>query len=283
MSTSVAVGVSVASGTCFAIAATLQHRTARNEPHSRIGDPRLLLRLLRRRLWLIGGAADVAGVALQTLALSLGALAVVQPVLLSGLILAVPLQALLERRPPHLRDLRGVSLAALGLATFLLAATPQPGISGPATHSWLWIALAIAPILLGCVWQARRSTDVRRTTYLGVLTGLLYGLTAALLKTCADRLGQHPVALLTGWQLYALLLIGALALIVNQNAFQGHDLAAPLTALTLTEPVVAVLIGVTAFGEHLTIDVPRSIVLILATAAMGRGIWLTNARAEAAT
>src|SRR5438270_13488624 len=88
------------SAACYALASALQHRAAYHETQHPALDPRLLWRLIHRPLWLTGQIADVAGMVFQTLALASGALALVQPLLVSGLILSVPLAAALDRRRP---------------------------------------------------------------------------------------------------------------------------------------------------------------------------------------
>ncbi len=277
-----AVPVALASAACFAVASALQQRAARAEPPHPTMDPRLLLRLARRRLWLAGGLADLAGVGLQALALTLGGLALVQPLLASGLILAVPLEAALDRRPPGRRDLAAALLAAAGLSAFLLAAAPAGGVPEPSTRAWAWTAVATGPVVAGCLLAGGRSAGARRATYLGLATGVMYGVTAALLKACAERLATDPITLLGRWQLYALIVIGVAALVLNQNAFQDGPLAAPLTALTLADPAVGVLIGATAFQESISAAGPRTPAVAVAAIAMACGIWLASRSAPPA-
>ncbi|WP_250281586.1 MULTISPECIES: DMT family transporter [unclassified Frankia] len=271
-----AVPVALASATCFACASALQHRAASQEPLHQVLDPRLLFRLTRRPLWLAGGIADVAGLGLQTLALGLGALTVVQVLLVSGLFLAVPLEAAFERRRPRRRDLAVAALAATGLAVFLLAATPGDGVSEPSSLAWLLTVAVVGPVVAATVGFARRARALRRATYLGLATGITYGMTAGLLKACAERLSADPSSLLTGWQLYALVGIGAAGFILNQNAFQDR-LAAPLVAITLADPALSMIIGVAVFHERVTVDTPRVAVLLLAAAAVTAGTGLVTA------
>jgi drug/metabolite transporter (DMT)-like permease len=273
----VAVAVALASAAFFALASVLQQRAVLLEPSGPAVDPRVLLRVLRRPLWLAGGLADLAGLGLQALALAKGPLAVVQPLLVSGLVLAVPLGAALDRRRPGRRDLAAVGLAALGLSVFLVTADLGAGISDPSVRAWGWIAATVGPVVLGCLALARRSGGGRRATYLGLATGALYGVTAALLKTTADHLGAgHPLAVLADWHLWALVVLGCAGLALNQNAFQGGPLAAPLTALTLTEPAVGVAVGVAAFHEHISAAGTRIPLLVAAAAAMACSIWLAS-------
>jgi drug/metabolite transporter (DMT)-like permease len=55
---------------------------------------------------------------------------------------------------------------------------------------------------------------------------------------------------LGSWQPYALATLGILGMVLSQNAFYAGPLQASLPVLTITEPLVAGLIGVAAFHEH---------------------------------
>jgi drug/metabolite transporter (DMT)-like permease len=272
----IAISVALVAALCFALTAALQHWAASREPTHKAMDPRLLLRLLRRPLWLVGEVAHVAGTGLQALALALGALAVVEPVLASALFLAIPLEAAITRRRPRRRDLTAVALATCGLSVFLFAAKPASGISMPSGTAWAWTAAVFIPMIACCFALARRWTGARRATCLGLASGAMNGVCAALLKTCADRLTADPMALLLDWRPYALLVVGIAALLLNQNAFQGCSLAAPLTALTLSEPIVGLAIGVTAFQENLSAGGLHAVILVVAAIAMVRGVWLAS-------
>ena len=272
----VAVALALASATCYAIASTLQHRAARREkPHATL-DPRLLLQLLRRPLWLAGGAADVAGAGLHAAALAFGPLALVQPILVSGLVLAIPMEAALDRRRPDRRDLLAVGLSAAGLATFVVVAHPQPGQPAPSGGAWIEVTVGVGACVAALLALARRSTGPSRATFLGIATGVLYAFAAALAKACVARLSIDPFGLLTDWRLYALIVVGVSALVLNQNAFQAGTLAGPLTGITLADPLVSLAIAVTAFNEELSAGGVRSLIEVLAAVAMARGIWLAS-------
>ncbi len=274
--TVLAIVLTLAAGTSFAFASAVQQRTAKQEKLHPTLDPRLLLRLARRPLWLASWVPDLAGTGLQALALRFGPLVLVQPLLVSGLFLAVPLEAALDRRRPHARDLLAVGIGAVGLAAFLLSAQPGEGIPYPTQRAWIAVLGACAAAVAACVVAARLVSDTLRGTMLGVATGVLYGLTAALLKVVITGLSKHPAKVFTDWHLYALVLAGIAALVLNQNAFQSGPLAAPLTALTLTDPIVSTVIALTAFHEHLATGTVRLTVEIVAAIAMVLGIWLAS-------
>jgi drug/metabolite transporter (DMT)-like permease len=274
--TVLAAVVALVAAACMALTSALQQRAARQEKPHRSLDPRLLLRLVRRPMWLASWAPDLAGTGLQALALRFGPLALVQPILVAGLFLAIPLEAALDRRLPHRRDLLAVGTGSVGLAVFLSVAQPRAGVPDPSRRAWVAVLAACAVAVAACVAAARFRGGTVRGTVLGVATGVLYGLTAALLKVGVTRFSEHPAGVFTDWHLYALIPVGIAALVLNQNAFQSGPLAAPLTALTLADPVVSIAIGLAAFHERLDTGGPRLAVEAVAGAAMAVGIWLSS-------
>jgi hypothetical protein len=60
-----------------------------------------------------------------------------------------------------------------------------------------------------------------------------------------------PVTLLVSWQLYTLLVTGAVGLLLNQLSYQAGPLAASLPAITVVDPLLAVLLGVVIYDENL--------------------------------
>ncbi len=109
-----------------------------------------------------------------------------------------------------------------------------------------------------------------------VAAGVL-AVTATLLKACTNLLPHGPVALLVSWQPYALLVSGAAGLLLNQLSFQAGPLAASLPAITVVDPLVAVLLGVTVYDEdlrHIPLAIAGEVVFLglfaLAAAALTR-------------
>jgi len=82
------VGYAIAAAGCLAVASAVQHQAATGEQGYRSGI-HLLWRLARSRRWMIGMAA-AAGEVLHAAALNGGALAVVQPLLVLSLAMALP-------------------------------------------------------------------------------------------------------------------------------------------------------------------------------------------------
>ena len=91
------------------------------------GGVRLVLRLARKPVWLAGLAADAGGYGLQALALGVGELLVVQPVITSGLLFALPASAWWSGRKLGRADFGWACALAIGLTVFLLLAGSEGG------------------------------------------------------------------------------------------------------------------------------------------------------------
>ncbi|MEV6931780.1 DMT family transporter [Dactylosporangium sp. NPDC051485] len=264
----------IGSAICFAVASALEQSAAKREPIPRTLDLRLIFRLARRPMWLLGWIPEIFGTGLQAYALSQAPLAFVEPLLISGLFMAIPLAAALNRRRVHVRDFGVVTLGGAGLVAFLLAAQPRPGVAEPTRAAWLGVALWAGPLLTVCLMASWRANGAVRGALLGIATGLLYGVGASLLKSISALLASDPVQVLVRPELYALALVGGFAVVVNQHAFQSGRIAVPLTAITIVDPFIGVVIGVTAFHETLATGGLWIALQVFGVLAMAGGIWL---------
>jgi hypothetical protein len=240
----------VAAAAAFAVSTTLAHRSAGEVPDAQGFQPRQLLSFIRATLahpyWLGGIALSTVGLGLHAFALNGGALAVVQVLMVLGLLFTLPLQRRLRHERIPRTELWWACTLVLGMAGFLLVATAGvPAVHespdrGPASAAGLLTVGAAA----GCVLLARDREGATAAALLGIATGIAHAGTATLTKACANLLGHGPTTLLTSWQLYALLAAGAVGLLLNQLSFQAGPLTASLPAITVVNPLLAVLLGV---------------------------------------
>ncbi|MGH9070612.1 MAG: DMT family transporter [Acidimicrobiales bacterium] len=245
------MATSLAAAFLFAVASVLQHRSAAQEPAEHSMRISLITRLIRQPAWLVGMAADVGAYVLQFVALGHGSLILVQPLLVAGLLFALPMSAALFRRRLAVAEWVGAAGTVAGLAVFLVAAYPGPGHPEASLLSWVEILVAILVPSTVLVVFAGPSPSTRRAVMLGSATGLVFGLTAALTKAVAHLLSLGIVHLLLGWQTYVLVVVGIASMVVAQSAFQAGPLRASLPILTVLDPVVSIVIGALAFGEAL--------------------------------
>jgi drug/metabolite transporter (DMT)-like permease len=256
---------------CYAVASVLQHQAATAEPPQLSLRPSLLLKLLRRPRWLIGVGADIVAFALQVVALDRGSLVLVQPLLVSGLLFALPLGAILEGRRMRATEWLGAAELAVGLSVFLVIARPQTG--SPETSGLGWGIVLAATLLPAAVMVALSGPPgPRRAMMLGAATGLLYGLTAALTKGTANLVDDGLLQALGHWEPYALVAIGLAGMLTAQSAFQAAPLGSSLPLLTAVDPVASILIGALAFREGLTTTGGAPVVEVLSLAVMVAGI-----------
>ncbi|HTW10814.1 MAG TPA: DMT family transporter [Acidimicrobiales bacterium] len=239
----------------FAMAAALQHRSAGLvSDGAALGTAQLsgfLLRTLRDPLWVLGGVAGVAGFALHALALRDGPLTLVQPLLVSGVVFALPLRHLLEHRAPRRNEIWLAALLAVGLVLFLTIATPAGGTAqlpdaGPTVVSGILIGLGV----VGSFVAGRRATGSRAALLLGTGAALAFAAVAGLLKETMGVLSRGPAALATAWPVYALILAGVIGLVLNQLAYQAGPLSSSLPAVATVDPLVSLVIGVAVFDER---------------------------------
>ena len=109
-------------------------------------------------------------------------------------------------------------------------------------------------MLIACIVVASRSVGTRRAVLFAFTTGAVFGLTAALTKSTVVLLDHHGFGALEHWEPYALVVLGASGFVVNQRAFQAGSLTASLPTLTVVEPVVAAIVGVTMLHETVPTD-----------------------------
>lgn len=254
----------------FAVASVAQQKAAADVPDDKAMGLRLIGQLVRRPLWWAGLLGDAGGFLAQGAALGLGSLLLVQPLLVTALLFALPLGAAWAGRRLSRSDWLWAAVLSLSLAVFVVAADPTAGIDRAPGRDWLGVAAALTPVLALCLLGAatrRRS----RAMLLAVATGILYGVTAALTKSVVAHLGDGIVPLLSSWETYALAAVATLGTVCQQSAFQAGDLGVSMPAVTVLEPVVAVGIGVSILQEDLRTSGLGWVVVALSTAGLAAG------------
>jgi drug/metabolite transporter (DMT)-like permease len=273
-----AVLLALGAALAYAAASVLQQREAEADGGAVGNGVGLVLRLARKPIWLAGLAADALGYCLQAVALGVGELLVVQPVLTSGILFALPVSAWWSGRKLGRRDFAWASMLAIGLTVFLLLAGTDGGRDRASPEAWLTFAVFACPVLVVCIVGGARSIGMRRAVLFAFGAGVLFGISAALTKSSVVLLHRHGLGALSYWEPYALAIVGALGFVVNQRAFQAGSLTASLPTLTVVEPIVAAIIGVTMLHETVPTSGPLEwlavvvsvIAMIAATVVLSR-------------
>jgi hypothetical protein len=247
------IGLSLASAFASAMSTTLKKGAANRAARSTDAGARLAG--LGRPLWMGGLGCDVIGVSLQVAALHYGALALVQPLLVSGLIFALVLRHVRTSRISARELLWGGALVAclIGFLFFSGATTGGSGSQAADRGAAAITGIATVIAIIVCVGLARRTVPrTGRAALLGVAVGAVYALTAALIKAASDVLAAHGlIALGSSWQLYGVLLMGLAGQFLTQRAFQAGPITSSLPAISTIDPLLSVLIGVLVYDEVL--------------------------------
>lgn len=260
-----AVLLSLVAAFLFACAAVAQQSAA-----SAVQDGRSLVSgLATSPRWWAGVVGDLGGYLVQVAALAVGSVSVVQPLLVSMLLFALPLAA----KYSGLRMRRATWLSAVGLTTALVAfvavGDPTEGNSNAPLSEWaLPVATVVVIALIGAVAGAAVNDSGRAALFLGIGGGLLFGVAVAFTKYVTDLVEGDPLGALAAWQTYALVASGVAGFYLQQRAFQAGPLAASLPAVTVCEPLAAVFLGIVVLDERITMEGARGPIVVAAALAM---------------
>jgi len=268
----------------FALGTVLQQRAGLEAPVEG-GSSGLLLRMAKRPVWLAGIAADGIGFIAQAVALGIGRLAVVQPLLVSSVVFALPLGARLSGQRIRRVDIGGAVLVVGALVAFLTIAEPSGGRDDAPLNEWLvaggiCLALCVPLFLLG-----RTGPPSRRAAMLGVATGILFALSAALTKVVVDELDDGVFEIFLSWHLYALVVIGYASMTFNQLALNTGSLAPAVATSLAFDPITSVVLGVTLLDESLHATPLEGVGVAIALAAALAGMTIlarSQSRADTA-
>jgi hypothetical protein len=245
----IAVVTAFGAALVFGVSSVAEQRGTKRVATRRALSPRILLDLVRQPLWVTAIGGTLVGFALQVVALGYGALALVQPILVFDLIFAALINAHLRRGyDPKL--LLGVVTCAVGIGGFLAIARPSGGRTNVGFFVILPLAAGLAGGVGGCLAAARRS-EALRPLALALATGIIYGVSAFLVKMVVGR--GFP-GLLTDWPIYALAIVAPVGFILNQDAFQSSTvgvIAPVLSIMTACDPIISIALASVWLKEKL--------------------------------
>ncbi|MCU1698522.1 MAG: hypothetical protein JWR34_4585 [Mycobacterium sp.] len=253
----------------MAVGIVIRQRATMSVPSEDGVSAVMVTTLLRSPVWWAGTGAAVLGYVFQALALIKGSLILVQPILVSALLFALPLSARLAGRRVTRGEWLWAGLLTIGLAVFVLLARPGPQDSLASLPVAAIVASVCGVIILCCVVVAVRVGGWQRAVLLAVSVGVLFGVVAVVTKINMHIAEERGVlALLATPAPYALVVLGVIATLLQQSAFHAGALQTSVPTMLVLEPVVAVLLGALVLGEELEAGRYEAIALAVAVAAM---------------
>jgi drug/metabolite transporter (DMT)-like permease len=246
----------------------LEQQSAQQVTDKPVGTLALFGRLLRDRRWWAGSLVAAAGFGLQAAALGLGSVVLVQALSVTSLLFAL----LISARVNHRRITRWQGIWAMlliaAVAVVVTVGNPQAGNPRGSVETWTVVALVMGPALILCVIGARVFSGSVGALLLGLMSGSLWGLFSVLTKGVVDQLGHGIPALLRMPELYVWAVLGIAATAWEQSAFRAGPLTASLPAVTVAEPIVGSVLGVTVLGETLNTNGVSLVALGVSVAVM---------------
>lgn len=264
-----------AASLCFAAAYVLQYHEAHEAPRGLFLSPRLLIELSKHKIWVGGIAAMIVGDLLQAAALGQGSLAVVEPVLTSSLLFALPLSAAWRRERLRRAEWIGAIMVSAGLGLLLGVGSPSTGSSDMPMLQWILVTLAAWGLSLSLVSAGLRlPSPSYRAALIGGAAGVLFGLQDALTRYCLHWFDKDFMHLVVSWQPYVLIVTALYGLTLTQSAYEAGSLSAGLPPMAVGEPIIGILIGIVALNETFDTSLMSLPWEAFGAAVMVAGAWL---------
>lgn len=215
--------------------------------------------LARTPVWLLGSVLFGLAILAQLTALAFAPLIVVQPVGVIALVFASALTAVVTRRRPSGAEIVAILVAVASLAAFVgvaAAVSVQTTITDRELILILIILLVVLAVTFAVLALLRRR-GIPPVVYV-VLGGLFAGFVATLGKTVILRVqtawasqdfSVDDTNLLTIACLVGIAVAGALSIYFVQTAHTVNTPQTVVAGLTIVDPFIAVILGITVLGE----------------------------------
>ncbi|WP_107410279.1 MULTISPECIES: DMT family transporter [Streptomyces] len=265
--------LSLVSAVAYAGGAILQERVAATTPERRYAP-------LRRGAWWTAIALNGLGAVLHVVALAYGPLSLVQPLGALTIVFALPMAAVFVRRRAGATAWRGAIMATVGLAGLLslTSSTHTQSLDGP-EHLMLALVTGGGVLALMVAAHAVHRHPVVRSVLLACAAGAAFGIASVFTKTVAVEWSRDVPLVEQLPSLGVIAVLAAAGVLLSQASYRGAGLAAPLSTVTVVNPVVAAAVGLTLLGESFRYGVAgTALALGCGVVAAGGLILLTTER-----
>lgn len=267
-----AVVLALASALATAVHLLTQHSASIGAPDRHRGW-RLARYLLGHPVWLMGWVAAAAAFVLQALALHYGQLALVQPLLVTGLVFGLVLRRVWIHQQVARAAWASACVTCVALALFLSVGAPQGGEPVPEVGEWLSAAVAFVVAIAVCSALGGSGPPPRRAATYAVAAAMTWALMAALLKTATGTLATSgTAAMLMHWPVYAVIAAGVIGTVLQQAALHVGPLSASQPLLVVVNPLASIVLGVWVFDERFTQRPVEVAVGVVAFSVMAAGV-----------
>jgi drug/metabolite transporter (DMT)-like permease len=272
-----AIVFAILSAVSSACSAVLQRLAVADRTSERRPAWRTAADLVRQPVWLLGALFLAGTFGFQALALYFGPLSVVQPVLVLELVFTLGLRAFLMHDDIASRTWSAALVICVGLASFLVVASPSAGTGVPDARQWIVVVTSRGLIVLVLLLLSRYGSPARRAALFGAATAVVWSVDAAFVKQTVDVLARSGLlGLLTHWPLYAMIGTGVLGTILLQSAYAVGPLAASQATMLIVDPLASIVLGIEIFHEQLNTGPGYVLGAVVSLAVLGAGVVMLS-------
>ncbi|WP_280264494.1 DMT family transporter [Nocardia wallacei] len=253
----------------FAVSAALQQGSARSAALATGGEAGMLAvagiarTLLTSRRWLVGQGFSVAGFLCHAVALHVGAISLVQALLVTQLLFALPFAAGRRRSRLLRRDWVGTVAVCGGLVSLVAPGVPHGAVRPERLPAAVCVAVVAVTVLLVAGRLAR--PPQLRSACIAMAAGWCFATTAVLMTVATSALPQPS------WAWLGVPISTVVGGILTQESFARGSLPTALTTMTITDPLLSYAAGLTLFA---TATRPPTMPLVFAAALVIGGVAL---------
>jgi drug/metabolite transporter (DMT)-like permease len=249
----IAAALALVAAASFALAATLWQR-ASMDAGVEAGDAKGMLKLLANRVWLLGLGAQVLGILLQGAALDRGRVAIIQPLLVTSIVWALPLGYVLTNQKITRRHIAGAFIIVAGLATFGVVGDPAGGVDDAPLSDWLAVLVVAVAICVGLMTIGVRRGANAKAALVGATAGVLYGVSATLMKPVVEAWNDDGFGVLADWETWVMAISGLVGFYLQQVSLATGRLVTSVATVSVVNPIVSVSLGAIVLQERLVSD-----------------------------
>jgi drug/metabolite transporter (DMT)-like permease len=269
---------------CFALAATLWQKAALSLTGISFRHPKSILVLLVQWVWVLGLVAQIVGVALQAAALDRGRVSIIQPLLVTTVIWALPLGYFLTHQTVGRREVTGAAIIVLGLALFASFGDPASGVADAPGSDWVASILVIGTACAALLVFANRGSVSVKAALLGTIAGMLYGLSATLMKPVIENVHADGLRdVIAGWEFWVWAAAGIVGFLFQQLSLSTGRLVPSVATVSVANPLVSVMLGALVLQERLDKNPPWHAVVAVGalSLALFGAVVISSAREKA--
>lgn len=224
------------------------------------------------RGWWLGAVIAIAGFSLQAAALGLGTILLVQPLVVLAVLFSLPFEAWADHRHPKIGEWAWGGVLVACVVTFLVVAQPTPSLRRPDLTLIAITVVSVIVLVLAFVIIAERSSPHYCALFYGLTAGVLFGVSALLIKTVIYQAVHFPIEMFRHPEVYLLVIVIVGAICAQQRGFGAGDLQTSFPAMVVMEPVVSMILGIVLLGENVKVSTMTALFLGIILAILARSV-----------